>query len=125
MAIFRYIWRYLVFGHSRKVEEALRNRIYKHLQTLSLSFYWKSKTGDLMARAVNDIDAVRMATGMGLVALTDGILLGLATIGFMLYIDIKLTLISLLPTPFIVYFTRFIARRMERDSIGYNRHSLN
>ncbi|RLB29528.1 MAG: ABC transporter ATP-binding protein [Deltaproteobacteria bacterium] len=114
MAIFRYIWRYLVFGHSRKVEEALRNRIYKHLQTLSLSFYWKSKTGDLMARAVNDIDAVRMATGMGLVALTDGILLGLATIGFMLYIDIKLTLISLFPTPFIVYFTLIITRRMGR-----------
>ena len=114
MAIFRYIWRYFVFGHSRKVEEALRNRIYKHLQALSLSFYWKSKTGDLMARAVNDIDAVRMATGMGLVALTDGILLGLATIGFMLYIDIKLTLISLFPTPFIVYFTLIITRRMGR-----------
>jgi ATP-binding cassette subfamily B protein len=114
MAIFRYIWRYFVFGHSRKVEEALRNRIYKHLQALSLSFYWKSKTGDLMARAVNDIDAVRMATGMGLVALTDGVVLGLATIGFMLYIDIKLTLISLFPTPFIVYFTLIITRRMGR-----------
>ena len=114
MAIFRYIWRYLVFGHSRKVEEALRNRIYKHLQALSLSFYWKSKTGDLMARAVHDIDAVRMATGMGLVALTDGVVLGLATIGFMLYIDIKLTLISLFPTPFIVYFTLIITRRMGR-----------
>jgi len=112
MAIFRYIWRYLVFGHSRKVEQALRNRIYKHLQTLSLSFYWRVKTGDLMARAVNDIDAVRMATGMGLVALTDGIVLGLATIGFMLYINVELTLISLIPTPFIVYFTLIITRRM-------------
>ncbi|MBW1714667.1 MAG: ABC transporter ATP-binding protein [Deltaproteobacteria bacterium] len=112
MAIFRYIWRYLVFGHARKVEQALRNRIYKHLQTLSLSFYWRVKTGDLMARAVNDIDAVRMATGMGLVALTDGIVLGLATIGFMLYINVELTLISLIPTPFIVYFTIIITRRM-------------
>ncbi len=114
MAIFRYIWRYLVLGHSRKVEEALRNRIYKHLQTLSLSFYWRMKTGDLMARAVNDIDAVRMAAGMGLVALTDGIVLSLATIGFMLYINTKLTLISLIPAPFIVYFTRIITRRMGR-----------
>ena len=114
MAIFRYIWRYLVFGHSRKVEEALRNRMYEHLQTLSLSFYWRSKTGDLMARAVNDIDAVRMATGMGLVALTDGVVLGLATVGFMLYINIKLTLVSLVPTPFIVYFTLIITRRMGR-----------
>jgi len=115
MAIFRYIWRYLVFGHSRKVEEALRNRMYEHLQTLPLSFYWKAKTGDLMARAVNDIDAVRMAAGMGLVALTDGVVLGLATIGFMLYIDIRLTLVSLVPTPFIVYFTLIITRRMGRE----------
>jgi len=115
MAIFRYIWRYLVFGHSRKVEEALRNRMYNHLQTLPLSFYWRTKTGDLMARAVNDIDAVRMAAGMGLVALTDGVVLGLATIGFMLYIDIRLTLVSLVPTPFIVYFTLIITRRMGRE----------
>jgi len=115
IAIFRYIWRYLVFGHSRKVEEALRNRMYEHLQTLSLSFYWKTKTGDLMARTVNDIDAVRMATGMGLVALTDGVVLGLAAVGFMLYINIKLTLVSLIPTPFIVYFTLIITRRMGRD----------
>jgi len=115
MAIFRYIWRYFVFGHSRKVEKALRNRIYKHLQTLSISFYWRTKTGDLMARAVNDIDAVRMAAGMGLVALTDGIVLGLATIGFMLYIDITLTLISLIPTPFIFYFTLIITRKMGRE----------
>jgi ATP-binding cassette, subfamily B, multidrug efflux pump len=115
MAIFRYIWRYFVFGHSRKVEKALRNRIYDHLQILSLSFYWRTKTGDLMARAVNDIDAVRMAAGMGLVAMTDGIVLGLATIAFMLYIDIKLTLISLIPTPFIFYFTFIITRRMGRE----------
>jgi ATP-binding cassette, subfamily B, multidrug efflux pump len=114
MAIFRYIWRYFVFGHSRKVEKALRNRIYKHLQTLSISFYWRTKTGDLMARAVNDIDAVRMAAGMGLVALTDGVVLGLATIGFMLYIDITLTLIALVPTPFIFYFTLSITRKMGR-----------
>ncbi|RLB24427.1 MAG: ABC transporter ATP-binding protein [Deltaproteobacteria bacterium] len=115
MAIFRYIWRYFVFGHSRRVEKALRNRIYKHLQTLSISFYWRTKTGDLMARAVNDIDAVRMASGMGLVALTDGFVLGLATIGFMLYINIKLTLISLIPTPFIFYFTLIITRKMGRE----------
>jgi len=115
MSIFRYIWRYLVFGHSRKVEEALRNRIYQHLQTLSLSFYWRTNTGDIMARAVNDIDAVRMAAGMGLVALTDGIVLGLATIGFMLYINMPLTLVSLIPTPFIVYLSLILTRRLGRE----------
>lgn len=115
MAVFRYIWRFLVFGHSRKIEMALRNRLYSHLQTLSSSFYWRTKTGDLMARAVNDVDAVRMATGMGLVALTDGIVIGLATIGFMSYINLKLTLVSLIPSPFIFYFTLLITRRVGKE----------
>jgi ATP-binding cassette subfamily B multidrug efflux pump len=112
IAVFRYVWRYFLFGHSRKVEEGLRNRIYGHLQTLSLSFYQKTKTGDLMARAINDINAIRMATGMGLVALTDGLVLGMAAIGFMLSINVRLTLISLIPAPIIILFTRILTRRM-------------
>ncbi|MBU4426531.1 MAG: ABC transporter ATP-binding protein/permease [Proteobacteria bacterium] len=112
IAIFRYIWRYFLLGHSRKVEESLRNRIYGHLQTLSLSFYQKTKTGDLMARAINDINAIRMATGMGLVALTDGIVLGIAAIGFMLSINVRLTLIALIPAPIIIVLTRILTRRM-------------
>ncbi len=112
IAIFRYIWRYFLLGHSRKVEESLRNRIYGHLQTLSLSFYHKTKTGDLMARAINDINAIRMATGMGLVALTDGIVLGIAAIGFMLSINVRLTLFALIPAPIIIVLTRILTRRM-------------
>ena len=112
IAFFRYVWRYFLFGHSRKVEKGLRNRIYMHLQTLSLSFYNKTKTGDLMARAINDINAVRMATGMGLVALTDGLVLGMAAIGFMLSINVRLTLISLIPAPIIILLTRVLTRRM-------------
>ena len=112
IAIFRYVWRYFLLGHSRKVEEALRNRIYGHLQTLSLSFYHKTKTGDLMARAINDINAIRMATGMGLVALTDGIVLGIAAIGFMLSINVRLTLFALIPAPIIIVLTRILTRRM-------------
>ncbi len=112
IAIFRYIWRYFLLGHSRKVEERLRNRIYGHLQTLSPSFYHKTKTGDLMARAINDINAIRMATGMGLVALTDGIVLGIAAIGFMLSINVRLTLIALIPAPIIIVLTRILTRRM-------------
>ena len=112
IAIFRYVWRYFLLGHSRKVEESLRNRIYGHLQTLSLSFYHKTKTGDLMARAINDINAIRMATGMGLVALTDGIVLGIAAIGFMLSINARLTLFALIPAPIIIVLTRILTRRM-------------
>ncbi|MEE9613219.1 MAG: ABC transporter ATP-binding protein [Desulfatiglandales bacterium] len=112
IAMFRYIWRYFLFGHSRIVEEGLRNRLYKHVQTLSLSFYQRIKTGDLMARATNDINAIRMATGMGMVALTDGIVLGVAAIGFMIYISPYLTLLSLIPAPIIIYMTRILTRRM-------------
>ncbi len=118
IALFRYLWRYFLFGHSRKVEEGLRSRLYHHLQKLSVSFYQRSKTGDLMARAINDINAVRMATGMGIIALTDGLVLGVAAIGFMLYINPLLTVIALIPAPFLIYTTRLLARRM---STGYER----
>ena len=118
MAVLRYVWRHCLFGLSRKIEEGIRNRLYEHLQSLSVFFYHRTKTGDLMARAINDINAVRMATGMGLVALTDGVVLGVSAIGFMIYINPTLTLISILPAPVLVYFTRVLTRRM---SSGYER----
>ncbi len=112
----RYIWRLLIIGHSRKVEESLRNRLFQHLETLSLSFYQRTKTGDIMARSINDIMAVRMATGMGLVAMIDGVVIGITAVFFMAYINPLLTLISLIPAPFVIYFTRKFTRRM---SSGY------
>ena len=112
IALFRYVWRHFLLGHSRKVEQGLRNRLYGHIQTLSLSFFQNTKTGDLMARAINDINAVRMACGMGLVALVDGLVLGTAAIGFMMSIDWRLTLISLIPAPVVVVFTRMLANQM-------------
>jgi ATP-binding cassette subfamily B protein len=65
-----------------------------------------------MAKAINDINGVRMATGMGLVALVDGLVLGTAAIGFMMSISLKLTLISLIPAPIIVLLTKILTRRM-------------
>ncbi len=114
IALFRYVWRRLIFGHSRVVEQGLRNRMYAHLQTLSLSFFQKTPTGDIMARAINDINAVRMASGMGLVALIDGSVLGMAAIGFMISIDLRLTVISLIPAPLVVVLTRILTQRMSR-----------
>jgi ATP-binding cassette subfamily B protein len=107
---FRFVWRRCLFGHSRKVEEALRNKLYDHLQSLSLSYFDRTNTGDLMAHATNDIQAVQLATGMGLVALTDTLVLGTAAVGFMMYINPTLTLIALLPMPFIAFFTRTISK---------------
>ena len=97
IGVFRYFWRHCLLGTSRRVEEGLRNELFSHIQTLSASYFDKVKTGDLMAHATNDIQQVRMATGMGMVALNDAIVLGAAAIGFMAYINIKLTLFCTYP----------------------------
>lgn len=118
IAIFRYFWRYLLFGHSRLVEERLRNRLYSHVQSLPLGFFSDSSTGDIMARFINDLNAIRMATGMGLVALIDGFIMSLLAMGFMVSISVKLTIISLVPAPIIVLMSKRITKKM---SYGYKK----
>jgi ATP-binding cassette, subfamily B, multidrug efflux pump len=112
IGVLRYVWRRCLLGTARHLEAALRDRLLGHIQTLSPSFFDRTQTGDLMAHATNDIQQVRMAAGMGLVALNDAILLGAAAIGFMLYIHAQLTLYVLIPMPFIVIGTRLMGRRM-------------
>jgi len=114
MSFFRYLWRKYLIGASRIVEEGLRNRLFAHIQTLSSSYFDRTKTGDLMAHATNDIQHVRMAIGMGIVALTDAVILGAAAIGFMAYINKTLTLFALIPMPLIIFGTRFFSRKMHR-----------
>ncbi len=114
IGFFRYLWRRCLLGTSRRIEEGLRNQLFTHMETLSATYFDKTQTGDLMARATNDIQQVRMATGMGMVALNDAIVLGAAAIGFMAYINVRLTLFVLIPMPFIVLGTRFFGRQMHR-----------
>ncbi len=114
IGIFRYLWRRCLLGTSRRVEEGLRNRFFAHIQILSVSYFDKAKTGDLMAHATNDIQQIRMATGMGMVALNDSIVLCMASIGFMAYINIKLTLLVLIPMPLIVMGTLFFSKKMHK-----------
>jgi ATP-binding cassette subfamily B protein len=109
---FRYVWRLCLLGTARRLEETLRNRLLKHVQTLSATYFDGAKTGDLMAHATNDIQQVRMAAGMGLVAFNDAVLLGAAAIGFMLYIHVELTLYVIIPMPVLVLATRFLGMRM-------------
>ena len=114
----RYVWRYCLLGAARRVERALRDRLFTHLQTLSYSYFSHTKVGDLMAHATNDVDAVRMAMAMGVVFLVDTVILGVLTIFFMIYIHPRLTLLAILPMPFITLITllssRTIHRRFER-----------
>ncbi len=114
IAVFRYVWRICLIGLSRQIEEGLRNRLFSHLQTLSASYFNRAKTGDLMAHATNDIQHIRMAAGMGLVALTDAVVLGITTIVFMAYINLRLTLFVIIPMPVIVFGARFFSKRMHK-----------
>jgi len=106
----RCIWRYFLLGATRRIEKALRDRLFTHLQTLSPAYFSRMKVGDLMAHAINDVEAVRMAMSLGVVFLVDTIILGVLTIFFMIYIDPKLTLFAILPMPLITIITLFFSR---------------
>lgn len=114
---FRYIWRYYLLGTARKIEKTLRDKLFLHLQSLSPSFFLRSKVGDLMAHSINDIEAVRMALALGVVFLTDTLILGIFTLFFMIYIHPQLTLYAVLPMPLItlvtLFFSRFLHERFE------------
>jgi ATP-binding cassette, subfamily B, multidrug efflux pump len=111
---FRYVWRYLLLGASRRMEKALRERLFLHLQALSPSYFSRTKIGDLMAHAINDVEAVRMAMALGLVFIVDTIILGVLTIFFMVYIDPVLTLYAVLPMPLITVITLFFSRTIHK-----------
>ncbi len=114
MGALRFVWRRFLIGTSRVIEKELRDKLFFHIQTLSAGYFDRTKTGDIMAHATNDINNIRMAVGMGMVALTDAIFLGSAAICFMAYINVRLTLFALIPMPMIIWMTRSFGRKMHR-----------
>ncbi|RJP76750.1 MAG: ABC transporter ATP-binding protein [Desulfobacteraceae bacterium] len=112
ICVLRYFWRRFLIGTSRRVEEGLRNRLFRHIQILSASYFDQTRTGDLMAHVTNDIANVRMATGMGIVAATDAVFLGTAAIGFMCHINFQLTVFALIPMPLIAFSAKYFSKRM-------------
>src|SRR6185503_2927094 len=94
---FRYGMRELINGVSRWIEYDLRNDLFIHLETLDPAYFAQTRTGDIMARLTNDLGAVRMAVGPAVMYLANTIAGGLFALVFMLRIDVKLTLLALLP----------------------------
>jgi ATP-binding cassette subfamily B protein len=104
----RFVWRILIFGASIRLARLLRNRLYEHFTNMSQRFYQRHRTGDLMAHATNDIRAVQMTAGQGVLTLVDSLTMG----GFVIItmaatINWKLTLICLIPMPFMAYLTSY------------------
>lgn len=98
VALGRFIWRFCVFGTSKKIENELRLSLFKKLLNLSSSYYDKHKTGDLMSHATNDIGNVSMATGQGVALIFDSLLIPIiASVLMITTVGWKLTLASFLP----------------------------
>jgi ATP-binding cassette subfamily B protein len=109
---FRFVWRTLIIGFSRYLERALRNRIFNHILVMDQPFFEKRSIGDIMAHASNDLAAVQLACGMGMVAAVDALVLAIAAIGFMIHIHPMLTLMALLPMPILAISTRLLSSKL-------------
>jgi ATP-binding cassette subfamily B multidrug efflux pump len=115
---FQFLTRWVVIGISRDIEFDLRNDLFAHLERLSYSYYQRNRTGDIMARATNDLNAVRMLLGPAIMYSANTIVFTAGALGFMLAISPELTLFAFLPLPIasivIQYFGRRIHERFER-----------
>jgi ATP-binding cassette subfamily B multidrug efflux pump len=117
MAGLRILWRPMLFGFARAAERDVRSRLFEHLQSMHLGYLNDNPPGEIMARATNDLNNIRMAAGMGMVAAVDGFFMGLAALGFMLYISPLLTLLAILPMPCVVLLTRAQSKKMHQGYI--------
>jgi ATP-binding cassette subfamily B protein len=114
---FRFLMRRIIVGASRVIEYDLRNDFFGHLQRLPLSYFQERRTGDLMSRATNDLNAVRMMIGPAVMYSANTSIVFVVALGLMLSIDARLTLIALIPMPFVSisvkYFGTVIHRKFE------------
>ena len=110
--------RWILIGVSREIEFDLRNDLFAHLERLSYSYYQRTRTGDIMARMTNDLNAVRMLVGPGIMYTANTVVFTLGALVFMFSISPKLTIFAFAPLPIVSivvqYFGRKIHERFER-----------
>jgi len=113
-AIIRTVSRVLIFNTGRDVEYEIRSDLFRHLETLPQSFYQRQRTGDLMSRLVNDIGAVRLMLGPGILTIINTPLYCVYAFSLMLLMNVPLTLAAVLPFPLILWIVkRFSGAMME------------
>ena len=111
---FKYLMRHHVIGISRHVEFDLRNDVFAHLLKLPTSYFQRHRTGEILSRATNDLAAVRMMLGPGLMYLVNTVTVGTAAVFLMLAISPRLTLYALLPLPILSLSVWFFGERIHR-----------
>ncbi|MGO8787271.1 MAG: ABC transporter ATP-binding protein [Terriglobia bacterium] len=123
-AIFQFWTRWILIGISRDSEYDLRNDLFRHLLRLSPRYYTEHRTGDLMSKLTNDLNAVRNMIGPGIMYSATTVVVGITTIGLMLSLDWKLTLLALAPLPLVSlgvkYFGAKIHERFEKIQALYS-----
>ncbi|MCL2214918.1 MAG: ABC transporter ATP-binding protein/permease [Treponema sp.] len=123
----RFLWRFFIHGSSRRIEAQLREDLFNHLTKLSWDFYQKNKIGDLMARSINDLHAVRMSIGMGLVALFDFVFMAGAILIIIFIQDANSALYSIIPLPLvtalILIFGSMVGRKFRTSQEAYSKMS--
>src|SRR6202162_4465416 len=112
--IFQYLTRSVVIGVSREIEFDLRNDLFAHLEKLSYSYYQRTRTGDIMARATNDLNAVRMLLGPAIMYSANTIVFTAGALAFMLSISSKLTLYAFLPLPVVSIVVQYFGKRIHK-----------
>lgn len=112
--LFRFWTRRILIGASRDIEYDMRNDFFAHLQSLPLAYYQANRTGDLMSRATNDLNAVRMMIGPSIMYSSNTALTFVAALGMMLAIDVRLTLLSLIPLPFVSISVNYFGKAIHR-----------
>lgn len=109
---FRFLWRFTLIGASRRVERDIQNDFFGKLLRLDSRFFDRMPTGDLMARATNDVGSIRMLMGPGVMAMVDAVIVFIITIILMLRIDAQLTLLALAPIPVLGILIGYLLRQI-------------
>src|ERR1700737_2314155 len=110
--IFQFLTRWILIGISREIEFDLRNDLFHHLESLSYSYYQRTRTGDIMARATNDLNAVRMLLGPAIMYSANTIVFTAGALAFMLSISPRLTIYAFLPLPVVSIVVQYFGKRI-------------
>jgi len=123
-AVLQFWMRWILIGISRDVEYDLRNGLFAHLMRLSPRYYTENRTGDLMSKLTNDLNAVRNMVGPGIMYSANTVVVGVATVALMVHLDWRLTLYSLIPMPLVSigvkFFGQLIHERFEKIQALYS-----
>lgn len=116
--VINFLWRYLLFNGSQLLESIMRRKLMAKFLTMSPGFYEKNRTGDLMAKATNDLSAIRMTVGFGILTLVDSTTYMITIIATMaVLVSWKLTLAALLPLPFLAIIEQKLGKMIHERYI--------